>query len=75
MDIATAAVVGSSVLGFKGNMQAARAARQVGEYNAKLAENERILLRQRKAAQESNLRRNSDRLIASQSLATAASGL
>ena len=75
MDIASAAIVGSSVLGFKGNMQAARAARQVGEYNAKLAENERVLLLRRKTAEEAAVRRNSDRLQATQRVATAASGI
>ena len=75
MDIATAAAVGSSVLSFKGNMQAAKSARQVGEYNAQVAENERVLLLQRKAAEEAAIRRNSERLISTQRVATAASGV
>jgi len=73
--IAAGAAVGSAILGFKGNMQAARAARQVGEYNAVLAENERELLLQRKAAEESALRRQSDRLASSQRVLTAKSGI
>ena len=75
MDIATAAAVGSSVLSFKGNMQAAKSARQVGEYNAQVAENERVLLLQRKAAEEAAIRRNSNRLQATQRVATATSGI
>lgn len=75
MEPVTAAVVGSAVLGFKGNMQAAKTARQVGDFNAKMAENERVLLLQRKAEEEAGLRRNSDRLQATQRVATAASGI
>lgn len=73
--IAAGAAIGSAILGFKGNMQAAKAARQAGEYNAVLAENERELLLQRKAAEESALRRQSDRLASSQRVLTAKSGI
>lgn len=75
MDPATAAIVGSSVLSFKGNMQSAKQARRIGEYNAQVAENERVLLLQRKAAEEAAIRRNSDRLQATQRVATATSGI
>ena len=33
-----------AVLGYKGNMASAKAARQMGEYNAKVAENEQVLI-------------------------------
>ena len=75
MDIATAAVVGSSVLGFKGNMQASRAAKKVGDYNAQMAENERVLLLQRKSAEEAALRKNSRRLVSSQRTAISKGGV
>ena len=73
--IAAGAAIGSAILGFKGNMQAAKAARQAGEYNAVLAENDRERLLQRKAADESALRRQSDRLASSQRVLTAKSGI
>ena len=75
MDPATAAAVGGAVLSFKGNMQASKQARRIGEYNAQVAENERVLLLQRKAAEEAAIRRNSNRLQATQRVATAASGI
>ena len=48
---AAGAAVLSGIIGYKGNMASAKAAKQVGEYNAKVAENEAILL-QRKKTQE-----------------------
>jgi hypothetical protein len=75
MTIATAAVVASSVLGFKGNMQASRAAKKVGDYNAQMAENERVLLLQRKSAEEAALRKNSRRLVSSQRTAISKGGV
>ena len=73
--IAAAAAATAAILGFKGNRASAKAARQVSDYNAVLAENERTLLLQRKAAEESALRRQSDRLAASQNVLTAKSGI
>jgi len=73
-----AAAAGTAIggfLGFKGNQAAAKAARQTAEYNAKLAENEAILVARQKAEEEANLRRNSERLVATQRVATAASGV
>ena len=63
------------VMGAKGAGQAARAVQQVAEYNAKVAENEAILLQRAKTAEEAALRRQSDRLIATQRVATAKSGI
>ncbi len=73
--IAAAATTASTIIGFKGNQASAKAAQQVADYNAVLAENERELLLQRKAAEESALRRQSDRLASSQNVATAKSGI
>lgn len=75
MTIAAGASAASAFLGFKGNQASARAARQTAEYNAKLRENEAILLQRAKTDQEANLRRSNDRLTASQTVATAASGV
>jgi hypothetical protein len=73
--IAASAAVASSVLQFKGNMASAKAARRVAEYNAQVTENEAILLQRRKVEEEANLRANSERLAATQKVATAASGI
>lgn len=73
--IATASAVASSFLGFKGNQASARAAEQTAEYNAKLRENEAVLLQRAKTEQEASLRRANDRLTASQTVATAKSGI
>lgn len=75
LTIAAGASAVSGMMGFKGNMASARAARQTAEYNAVLAENERQLLLQRKTAQEAAVRRNSERLMGTQRVATAASGV
>jgi len=75
----TALAVGGQVLGgimgSKGNQAAARAAQQVAEYNAQVAENEAILLQRQKREEEAALRRQSDRLISTQRVATAKSGI
>ena len=79
MEPLTAVAIGGQVLGgvmgAKGANQAARAAQQVAEYNAKVAENEAIVLQRAKTAEEASLRRQSDRLIATQRVATAKSGI
>lgn len=75
----TALAIGGQVLGgvmgAKGANQAANAAQQVAEYNAQVAENEAILLQRAKLAEEASLRRQSDRFIATQRVATAKSGI
>ena len=73
--IAAAAVGASGFLGFKGNMAAARAARQTAEYNAQVEENEAILLQRAKIDEENNLRKQSERLVGTQRVATATSGV
>ncbi|MEK9918070.1 MAG: hypothetical protein VW496_01640 [Pelagibacteraceae bacterium] len=64
-----------AIVGFKSQQAAAKQARIIGDYNAKIAENEAVLLRRQKADEEANLRQNSERLIATQRVATAASGV
>jgi len=63
------------VLGFKGNQAAARAAERTAEYNAKLAENEAVVLARAKVDEERAARRNASRLMAQATTATAASGI
>ncbi len=63
------------LLSFKGNQAAAKQAEAVGEFNAKLAENEAVILRRAKVREESNLRKASERTVATQKVATAASGI
>jgi len=78
MEPATMAAIaagGAGLVGFKGNQSAAKAAKQTADYNAKLAENEAIILARRKVEEENNMRQQSERLIASQRVATAASGI
>lgn len=73
--IAAGASAASGFLGYKGNQAAAKAARQTAEYNAKVAENEAILLERAKVDEEKRLRQSSRRLAATQRVATAASGI
>ena len=42
--IAAGASAVSGMMGYKGNRASAKSARQVGEYNAQVAENEAVLL-------------------------------
>jgi len=73
--ISAGANILSGVVGAKGANNAARAAQQVAEYNAQVAENEAILLQREKTAEEANLRRQSERLIGTQRVAVAKSGI
>jgi hypothetical protein len=73
--IAAVAAGASGFIGYKGNMASAKAARQVGEYNAKVAEAEAVLLQRKKTQEEASLRKQSDRLIGMQRVATAKSGI
>ena len=78
MDSATAAQGGSvlgGVLGYKGNQAAAKQAQATAEFNARLAENEAIILRRRKIDEERNMRSQSARLIATAQVQTAKAGI
>jgi len=67
--------VASTAVTASGQMAAASAAKKTGEYNAKVAENEAILLQRAKVEEEASLRRSSRRLAATQRVATAKSGV
>lgn len=62
-------------LGYKGNQAAAKAAQQTAEFNAQVAENEAVILQRKKTAEDAKLRKESERTIATQRVATAASGI
>lgn len=63
------------LLSFKGNQAAAKQAEAVGKFNEQVAKNEAVILRRAKVREESNLRKASERTIATQRVATAASGI
>lgn len=73
--LAAAASVASGVMGFKGAKSAAKADQAVTDYENQVKENEAVLLRREKADQEKSLRQQSDRLAATQRVATAKSGI
>lgn len=73
--IAAGASVVSGVMGYKGNMAAAKQAQAVADYNAQVAENEAVLLARAKRDEEEALRKQSDRLVGTQRVMTAASGV
>jgi len=75
MMIAAGASAAGSFLGFKGNQAAAKAARQTAEYNAQVEENNAILAARAKVDEEANLRQNAERLLGTQRVATATSGV
>ena len=62
-------------LGYKGNQAAAKQAQATAEFNARVAENEAIVLRRRKIDEEANMRSQSARLIATAQVQTAKSGI
>lgn len=64
-----------AIVGYKQQQAAAKQAKIIGEYNAKVAENEAVILRRQKVDEEANLRQQSERLISTQRVATAASGI
>jgi len=75
MSFLTALSAIGTVTSFLGQQKASRAAEAVSEYNAKVAENEAVLVARQKVAEEAILRKNSKRLAATQRVATAASGI
>ena len=64
-----------AILGYKGNQAAAKAAQKTAELNAQIAEGEAVVLQRKKTAEDANLRKASERTIATQRVATAASGI
>ncbi len=78
MDPITMAAVGTAVGGtmsFKGKQAEAKQVQQIAEYNARVAENEKVALAELKAREEVRLRAQSDRLVSTQRTMTAASGV
>ena len=78
MDSAQVAQGGSLLggfLGYKGNQAAAKQAQATAEFNARVAENEAVLLARRKTTEESNMRKASERQVATQRVATASAGI
>jgi DsbC/DsbD-like thiol-disulfide interchange protein len=78
MDPMTMAAVGTAVGGtmsFKGQQAQAKQVQQIAEYNARVAENEKVALAELKAREEVRLRAQSDRLVSTQRTMTAASGV
>jgi hypothetical protein len=73
--IMAAASVAQGVMGFKGNRAAAKQAQQVAEYNAQVQENELILTQRARREQEAVLRSEAHRLMGTQRVMTAASGI
>lgn len=65
----------SAIMGFKASQAAAKQARLTAEYNAKIAENERILLQRSARDEQARLRQGSDKLISAQRVAAAKSGV
>jgi len=70
-----AASVAQSVMGFKGNRALAKQAKQIGEFQAQVEENNLVLKQRATRQQEASLRQSSDRLKGTQRVATAASGI
>ena len=73
--IAAGASAIGGMMGYKGNMAAARSAEQVAQYNAKIKENEAIMVERATRDHERNLRINSERIKATQRVMAAASGV
>ena len=77
--MSTQAAQGGSLLGgflgYKGNQAAAKQAQATAEFNARVAENEAIVLRRRKIDEEANMRSQSARLIATAQVQTSKSGI
>jgi len=72
------AAVGTAVGGtmsFKGKQAEAKQVQQIAEYNAKVAEQEKVALAEVKAQEEVSLRKNAERLVGTQRVMTAASGV
>ncbi len=65
----------SAIMGFKASQAAAKQARLTAEYNAKVAENERILLQRSARDEQTRLRQGSEKLVSAQRVAAAKSGV
>ena len=73
--IAAGATVLGGVMSFKGQQAQAKQVQQIAEYNAQVAEQEKVVLAEVKAQEEVSLRKNAERLVGTQRVMTAASGV
>jgi len=64
-----------AILGFKADQAAAKQAKLTAEYNAKVAENERVLLQRSARDEQARLRQVSEKLVSAQRVAAAKSGV
>jgi len=64
-----------AIMGFKASQAAAKQARLTAEYNAKVAENERVLLQRSARDEQERLRQGSEKLVSAQRVAAAKSGV
>jgi hypothetical protein len=74
-ELAAAGTVVGGVMSFKGKQAEAKQVQQIAEYNAKVAEQEKVALAEVKAQEEVSLRKNAERLVGTQRVMTAASGV
>lgn len=78
MDPITMAAVGTVVGGtmsFKGKQAEAKQAQKIAEYNAQVAEQEKKVIAEIKRDEEASLRKQSERLVSTQRVMTAGSGV
>lgn len=64
----------TAIMGFKASQAAAKTAKLTAEYDAKVKENERILLQRQAREEEKQLRQNSEQLMSAQRVAISKSG-
>tara|TARA_R100001369_G_scaffold77730_1_gene107199 strand:+ start:47 stop:553 length:507 start_codon:yes stop_codon:yes gene_type:complete len=64
-----------AVMGFKASQAAAKQTKLIAEYDAKVKENERILLQRSARDEQERLRQGSEKLVSAQRVATAKSGV
>ena len=78
-DPLTMAAAGASALGgvmsFKGNQAQAKQVQAIAEYDAQVAEQEKVALAEVKAQEEVSLRKNAERLVGTQRVMASASGV
>jgi len=74
-ELAAAGTVVGGVMSFKGQQAQAKQVQQIAEYNAKVAEQEKKVLAEVKRDEEASLRKQSERLVSTQRVMTAGSGV
>ena len=74
-DQAAASTGITAIMGFKASQAAAKNARLTAEYNAKIAENEKVLLQRSARDEQVKLREGSDKLVSAQRVSAAKSGV